>query len=277
MDSAASLQISIPIVTIEAAAVLLLITMPVAVGLGYMVGSYRRKSATASGDDVDPAIVDTTLTAILALLGLLLAFSFSNALTIAQAKKTALANEAAALGTAFLRADLLQEPGRSELKVALIDYTRTRILPEDTKLTSQQEARTFLEKSLAVQSRLWPVTLAATADPTPVPIKTYVATGIEEAFNAHVYRMSSLSHQVSNLSKLMMLAAAFAALFLIGNGVGASGRRLTWRVFVISGFLAIVMFATLDTERSYEGFVRIDDGLLRATLLEMQMNLSNGS
>ena len=52
---------------------------------------------------------------------------------------------------------------------------------------------------------------------------------------------------------------------------------MTWRIFVFSGFLALVMFATLDTERSYEGFVRIDDGLLRATLLDMEKNLADGS
>jgi len=277
MDSAASLQISIPIVTIEAAAILLLIAMPAAVALGYLTGTHRRKSVAASGQEIDMAVIDTTLTAILTLLGLLLAFSFGNALVIAQAKKTTLANEAAALSTAFQRADYLEEPGRTELKRALLDYTRTRILPEGAKMTSREVANSYVATSLAVQSRLWPVTLKATADPTPVPIKIYVATGIEETLNSHVFRMSSLSHQVSNLSKFMMIAAAVAALFLIGNGAGMAGRRMSWRIFLFSGFLAVVMFATLDTERSYEGFVRIDDGLLRAALLDMEKNLADGN
>ena len=85
------------------------------------------------------------------------------------------------------------------------------------------------------------MTLQATADPTPVPIKTYVATGIEETLNSHVFRMSSLSHQVSNLSKFMMLAAAFAALFLADAAGNQDHRfRLVVRDQVIDDRLGLV-------------------------------------
>jgi hypothetical protein len=52
----------------------------------------------------------------LALLGLLLAFTYSFSLSRADMRKQAVINEANAIGTAFLRADLGAEPGRGELR-----------------------------------------------------------------------------------------------------------------------------------------------------------------
>lgn len=267
-------HIDLPAVSLHLAALFFMISLPLAAVIGFATGRARRKSVLASRKEVELVAGETTLSAILALLGLLLAFSFGNALSFSHDRKAAVTNEAATLGTAFLRADYLEDPGSRKLKEALLAYSKTRILPEDGSINSPEKAEAFLLRTLEAQAKLWPLTLEVTSGATPPPIKTFVAGAINDVLDAHLVRMQALSNPVSDITKAMMLAAALVALFLLGNRAGLMGRQLTWRIFVFSGFLFVVMLTIMDTERSAEGFVRMDESTLKATALEMQMALS---
>ena len=70
---------------------------------------------------------------------------------------------AEAIGTAFLRADYLPEPGRSELRRALLAYAQTRVVPENEVFGGRGDTRRFLERTLSAQATLWPATRAASA------------------------------------------------------------------------------------------------------------------
>ena len=176
-------DISMPLFSLGVALLILLVTLPGAAVLGYLAGARHRRLRIASDRPVDEAAGQTSLGAALALLGLLLAFSFGNALSLTQARKSNLVSEAAALGTAFLRADYVAEPGRTELQKALLDYSRTRTLPGDKTINTVQDAQAFLARSLEAQARLWPLTLEATADPLPAPLKVFVAGAVNEALD----------------------------------------------------------------------------------------------
>ncbi|WP_068113079.1 hypothetical protein [Tropicimonas marinistellae] len=276
MDAAALYdRISLPVLTIQAAALVLLITLPAAAVLGFLSGAMRRKMLLAAGRDVDHVVGETTLGAILALLGLLLAFSFGNALNVSQARKSAIVGEGAALGTAFLRADYLPEPGRTTLQQALLDYGQTRFLPGDGSIHTIEQAQAFIARTLEAQAKLWPLTLEVTADPLPAPLKTFIAGAMNDAIDAHLYRVETLSNPVSDITMSMMLASALMSLFLLGNRAGMVGRKLTWRTFVFSAFLFVVMISILDTQRGTEGLVRMDDTALRVTVFEMEMALAS--
>jgi len=257
------------------AALLLFLILPSAAVLGYLSGKRRRAGLLAGNKDVDGFDGETTLGTVLALLGLLLAFSFGNALSLSQARKAAVVNETAALGTAFLRADYLSEPGRTMLKQALLDYSRTRIVPADGSINSLQSAQAFLAVTLEAQAKLWPLTLEVTADPTPPPIQTFVAGAMNDAIDAHLSRVETLSNPVSEITLAMVLIAALVALFLLGNRAGMLGRALTWRTFVLSGFLLMVMITIMDTQRGSEGFIRVDDTALKATIFDMEQAMSD--
>ena len=63
----------------------------------------------------------------LGLLALLLAFSFSMALDRYEERRHLVIQEANAIGTAYLRTQLLDEPHRARLSGLLVDYTDNRI------------------------------------------------------------------------------------------------------------------------------------------------------
>ena len=267
-------QLDVPAFSLLTGALTILILLPIASFVGYSAGKARRNRATNSEVESELLQDDTTISAILAILGLLLAFSFGSALSHSQNIKSALTNEAAALGTAFLRTDYLEEPARTELREALLAYAETRVMPGDHTINSVQMAKAFLARSLEAQAKLWPLTLEATQDPLPPAIKSLVASSINEALDAHLYRVQFLTNPMSNFTKLMMLAAATVALFLLGNRAGLKGRRLTWRLHVFSLFLFVIMTTLLHTQRGNQVFVREDDTSLRATMLDMELALA---
>ncbi len=277
ITSAASLynQISIPALSMLGTVLLLLVTLPLAAVTGFFAGFFRRKKLLAKGKTLDMVVGESTLSAILALLGLLLAFSFGNALNLSQSRKSTIVDEAAALGTVFLRVDYLSEPGRTKLQLSILEYARTRVLPGNGQIKSLEDAQAFLDKTLQAQEKLWPLTLEFTADPTPVPIKTFVAGAMNDALDAHLYRVAILSTPVSDVTLIMMYAGALTALFLLGNRAGMVGRNLTWRTFVFAGFLIMVMGTILDMQRSNEGFVRTDDTAIRITIFNMEKALAD--
>lgn len=267
-------EISLPILPLVWTIALLFVALPLSVLLGHRAGAARRQRYLAAGRENDLSANDASQGAILALLGLLLAFTFGNALATSQATRTAITNEAAALGTAFLRADYLPEPGRTQLQAAMLDYAKTRVPPRGETLASLEEVQAFLDKSLRAQAALWPLTLEATKDPVPAPIQSFVAGAVNQALDAHLFRMQTLAIPVSEISQIMMLLAAVVSLFLIGNQAGSEGQPLNWRSFVLSGILFVVMVTILDTQRTSEGFIRVDIAPLTATIFDMEQALA---
>lgn len=272
-SAAAYNQIDLPLLSLGALALGLVVLLPGAVLAGFLLGAHHHRRVVARGGTVDQRVGETTTNSVLAILGLLLAFSFGNALTINSSFKTALIDEAANLGTVFLRADYLSEPGRTEIKQAVFDYAQTRVIPEGGITHSFEEAKGFLETTLRAQAKLWPLTLEHTADPMPPPIKAFFAGAMNDALDAHLYRMRTLSEPVSSYIQLMVLGAAVAALFLVANRAGSMGRDLSWRTFLLSGFLFVLMITIVDIGRAAQGFIQVDDATLRATIAEMEIAL----
>jgi hypothetical protein len=83
--------------------------------------------------------------------------------------------------------------------------------------------------------------------------------------------LQTLSAPISDYAQAMLLAAAIASLFLLGNRSGTIGRKLSWRTFVLSGFLFLVMTTIIDFQRGEEGFILTDEAALLATIFDMEL------
>jgi len=266
-------RITLPFLGLGTMALVLAVLLPAFAILGFMSGRSNRTRKIASGEEVDLRAGEASLGAIMALLGLLLAFSFGSSLSLLESRKTDIITEANALGTAFLRADYLSEPSRSELKAALYEYAQTRLIPETGSIVSREDASAFIDRSLAAQERLWPLTVTATADPLPPAIATFFAGAVNDVLDAHQMRMRSISVPVTELSQVIVVVTALAALFLLGNRAGIAGRTLTWRTYIFAGLLFVVMMTVLDVQRASQGFIRVDQTALMATLADMEATL----
>ena len=72
----------------------------------------------------------------------------------------AIITEVNAIGTAFLRADLLSEPGRTDVQQRLYEYAQSRYV-EPGSITTLEETEKVVARSEEIQSLIWPATRTA--------------------------------------------------------------------------------------------------------------------
>ncbi len=265
---------NLPIASMLVTTWVLFLSIPTFALLGFQIGRYVRLHLQKRGREIDIMVAETTLAAFLSLLGLLLAFTFGNSMNYSSERKASMTLEANAIGTAFLRADLLAEPGRSELKQLLLDYAKTRLLLASDPTYSEFDKPFRLQMSLELQEQMWPLALTATSDPLAPATKVFVLSSINEVLDAHLIRIATLSLPVSKYANTMMFVAALAAVFLLGNRAGMLGRRLTWRTFFFTSFLFLVMYTIVDSQRASEGLIVVNQSPLRATIYDMEKALN---
>jgi hypothetical protein len=107
------------------------------------------------------------LSATLTLLGLLIGFSFSMAVGWYDERKNYEEGEANAIGTAYVRADLLPAPDATRVRALLRSYTDQRI--SFFKTRDEKELQQINAKTAQLQSELWSAVRApAASQPTPV-------------------------------------------------------------------------------------------------------------
>lgn len=201
---------------------------------GHRIGRASREAALAR-DGIGKAVVGESLnSAMMALLGLFLAFTFSFAQSRAGDRRHAQIEEVAAIGTAFLQADPVAEAGRTALREALAAHAEIRIL-EETGLVRPTEREAVLSETLAAQAVLWPTAMAATGGATPAPIRAAVARGITDVLDARTRRYAAGVQFVPLVAKAMILCAACTALTVASNSAALQGRALTWRTFLFAG------------------------------------------
>jgi hypothetical protein len=126
--------------------------------LAAYVGNFLGKRRTAAAESGD---LGTTLPAALTLLGLIIGFSFSMAVSRYDQRKNHDEAEANTIGTEYVRANLLPASGAIQVRQLLIRYTEQRLLSYRVR-DQEQPGRTDAETA-SLQDRLWSAVVQSTA------------------------------------------------------------------------------------------------------------------
>src|SRR4051794_1044195 len=186
--------------------------------LGYRLGGWRGSRANKENESPVGSIVGAQL----GLLAFLLAITFSLAITRFEERRQVLLNESNAIGTAYLRADMLTEPDRSEVRRLLTDYVDVRINAVVTGAVAPA-----IKRSEQIHLELWPrAAAAAKADPHSVPAGLFI-----EALNAvidqHATRLQAgVQNRIPGTVWFVLLSVAAMSFLIIGyhSGLTASAR-----------------------------------------------------
>lgn len=193
--------------------------------------------------------------AVLGLLGLLLAFSFSLASTRYDMRRELVVQEANAIGTAYLRGQLLAEPVRASYEKDLRAYTDNRLAYFAAGVDQARIEATYQELSL-IQARLWQLTTAETRL-HPDAAHTSVITSLNELFDTSAARNAARVNEVPPpLIGLLLVLVAVSALFA-GHSFGTARYRDPMSAICFSVLVAIVLFAVFDLDRPRRGWIRV--------------------
>lgn len=196
--------------------------------------------------------------AVFGLMGLLVAFTFSGAAARFDGRRELIVKEANAIGTAYLRLDLLPSAAQPDMREALRQYTDARLayyraVPEAAAMR-QEEAR-----FLGLQGRIWSGAVAATRDlSTPAPA-TLLLASLNDMIDITTTRQGAQWTHPSPVVFWMLGMAVLAASVLAGWGMAASGRRSWVHVLGFGLLMTATVFVILDLEFPRLGFIRVDD------------------
>jgi hypothetical protein len=238
----------------------LLAAMIGALELGFRQGRRVHRRDEASGGPQVGAIQG----AVLGLLGLLLAFSFAAAGSRFLERQDLITQEANAIGTAFLRADLLNEPQRTELRTALQEYTRHRVAASAQLVEGWNNA--LRGEVDALQARIW---RAARDGVTARPeFAMTVLPPVNEVIDLHSLRLSAAHKHIPWLVMSLLILCSLLCVALMGYGGGLDEHRRLPLNMSLTFLIVAALWLTFDLDHPRQGLLQLDDAPLHELKFE---------
>ena len=189
------------------------------------------------------------LGATLTLLGLLIGFSFSMAISRYDQRKLYEEAEANAIGTEYLRVGLLSGD-TSRARGLLKAYLDQRIL----FYTTRHEGRLakINADTATLQNELWSALQSRRDEPTAVIVLTI--TGMNDVLNSQGYTQAAWWNRIPVAAWALMLTIAICCNALIGYGAHRTESRL-FVILPVAAAIAFFLIADLDSPR--RGAIRV--------------------
>jgi hypothetical protein len=178
-------------------------------------------------------------------------------------RKTLEEAEANAIGTEYLRADLLPGDLGSHTRELLLNYLELRIAFYEAG--DPQAAHEIGQRTASLQSALWSSVLPAADAPTP--IKALVIAGLNDVINAQGYAQAAWWNRIPAGAWAMMLLMAVSCSLLVGYGEQHKGSII---LFVLPVVVSIAFFLIADLDSPRGGVIRVITQNLQAAAQSMQ-------
>jgi hypothetical protein len=217
-------------------------------GAAYLGDLLRRKVRPVP--QAERTDFDIVLTATLTLLALLIGFSFSMAVSRYDQRKNFEAQEANAIGTEYVRADLMPAATRDEVRGLLRHYLDQRIEYYEARGRSGSVA---MGDAPELQAQLWSaVATAGTAQPNPVTALT--VSGMNDVLNAQGYTAAAWANRIPTAAWTLLASTAILANMLLGY----RERRTDWLVLMVLPLtVSIALFLIADVDTPNGGVIRV--------------------
>jgi hypothetical protein len=235
--------------------------------LGFYLGHRRSRS----GDAPKKEHVTAVQAAVAGILGLLLAFTVSMAVSRFEDRKHAVVDEANAIGTAYLRASLLPEPLRSQATGAFAKYVDTRLqLARPDWFTSAGAGLRAEQRQL--QRQLWSIGVAAgELDQRAVTYGLYISA-VNEMIDSAGRRDAGLRNHLPESVLYVIFGVSIVMVAVLGYASGLGGQRSLVAVVVIAVVLSAVVFLILDFDRPYRGLINVG----QQSMTELKNSMDQG-
>jgi len=228
-------------------------------GLLVCLEAGRRSGRKAFGSGpAHPSGLGTVETVTFGLLGLLLAFTFSGAAARLDMRRAQIVDEANALGTAWLRLDVLPPDAQPALRDAFREYTDSRIAVYRTFSRSGVEAaHAEYARSTALQQEIWIAAVAACKD---VPAASVVLLpALNSVFDIAATRLAATEMHPPGIVYIVLVLISLLCGYLAGYQMGATEIASRPHMIVLAFVLSFTFFVILDFEYPRLGFIRIEE------------------
>jgi hypothetical protein len=221
---------------------------------GYQLGRYRRRQSES--EDRPP--VGEMVAATLGLVAFLLAFTFGLAASRFDVRRDLAVDEANAIGTTYLRAAMLSEPHRTEVRSLLREYVDVRLEAVHAKDLSQS-----ISRSEALHAGLWAHAVAVGEKaPNSIVVGLFI-NSLNEVIDLHAKRLTlGVRNRIPGAIWATLYLVTILGTSVIGyhTGLAGSGRSLAMFSLVLA--FSIVMVLVVDLDRPQEGLLQVSQQAL---------------
>ena len=231
--------------------------------LGRRLGR-RRATRDAEGARAGAGVVDG---AVFALLGLLIAFTFSGAASRFEDRRKLIVDEANAIGTAYLRVDLLPAAAQGGLRDDFRRYVDARLaayraLPDMDKVNAE------LARANALQRDIWSKAVAATAGTSAAVL---VLPALNQMIDITTTRTMAAQMHPPAVIYALLIGLALLGAVLAGDAMSQAKRRDWVHIATFAFAIAAAVWVILDLEYPRLGFIRVD--AFDAVLVEVRAGM----
>ena len=216
--------------------------------IGAALGKRRRIEAEGARGDFD-----LVQTATLTLLGLIIGFSFSMAISRYDQRKNYEEAEANAIGTEYVRAGLLPAADAATVRTLLRKYLDQRVLFYTTRDT--QQLRRIDADTAKSQADLW-AALQGPAAANPTPVMALALAGMNDVLNSQGYTQAAWWNRIPRAAWALMITIATCSSVLIGYGA-RSRIPETILLLVLPLVVSISLFFIADLDSPRGGVIRV--------------------
>jgi hypothetical protein len=220
--------------------------------LSSLIGASFRKSQMELGEDVRHDL-DVILASTLTLLGLIIGFSFSMAINRYDQRKNLEEAEANAIGTEYVRADLLPAADAARVRSLLRDYLNQRVLFYKTR--DEHELEHINTYTAQLQTELWSAVRAPVAA-QPTPLLAQAVSGMGDVLNSQGYTQAAWWSRIPILAWALMAAIAICSNLLVGYGARRKESKTTILFLVLPLVLSIAFLLIADIDSPRRGVIR---------------------
>jgi hypothetical protein len=214
---------------------------------GYRVGRARGRQGHEMETPVGEMVAST-----LGLLAFILAFTFGLAASRFDAKRQLVVDEANAIGTTYLRAEMLPER-RDDIRALLREYVNVRIQAIDPGKLAES-----IRHSEDIQNRLWAMSVPIAAkNPNSIIVGLYIQS-LNDVIDLHTKRLTAA---VRNRIPFAIWAALYAisifSFAAMGYHSGLTGTIRSLVIIVVAFTFSVVIVLIADLDRSQEGVLKV--------------------
>ena len=228
---------------------------------GYRVGRMTQKRLV----ELKKSQINAIQASMLALLALVLGFTFSLSLQRYDDRARAVVDEANAIGTTYLRTYLLPESVRAEAQKLTGEYIDYRLQAGSVSLNQLEERTSVVVESDTKLEELWRLTSrAAREDGGPVTSGMFL-TSLNETIDAFGSRDATIKRHVPELVLLLLFATFILTGTVIGYANGAEDHRPSIAAYILAFLIAMLVFIIIDLDRPRRGFIEVSQESMQNT------------
>jgi hypothetical protein len=243
-------------------ALLLLAVVGGATAIGYAVGRYLRKHQETLREPFG-----VLQGALLGVVGLILAFGLTLAVGRYEDRRAATVDEANAIGTTYLRAQLIAEPERTASLDLLRSYTDLALRVSKEVPGSSGMRRTTAAEG-GYQRRLWRLAgQSIDAAPQASAQRLYVDS-LNATFDAQSSRLSTLTNRVPGAVLALEVIGAAVAIGLLALHISVLGRGIV-AMLAAAALITLLLLVTFDLDRPTRGLIKVPSTPLQAVRASM--------